>query len=132
MDPQNNDCSNRIPFTLALITTCGFFSCLFFLLFYGYPAENKETITALLGSLGTIWILQMQFFFGSSASNKQKDQTIAQIATTPAPTPLAAPVAPKSPINIPNAESVIVSTKEGDVNLSNTEPKDKNNEKPVQ
>lgn len=83
MEPKVIECSNRTPFALALITTAGFFGCLFFMLFEKYPSDNKDLINTMVGSLGTIWILQMQFFFGSSASSKYKDQTISQIATAP-------------------------------------------------
>ena len=89
MEPKRAECSNRTPFALALITTAGFFGCLFFMLIEEYPYENKDLINTMVGSLGTIWVLQMQFFFGSSASSKYKDQTISQIATTPVtPSPI--------------------------------------------
>lgn len=84
MEPKKgNDCSNAVPFILALITTVGFFSSLICLFFRAFPSENQQLINALISTLGTVWVLQMGYFFNSSASSKQKDQTIATMAASP-------------------------------------------------
>lgn len=72
---------NLEAFILALITTIGFFGCLYYLFLAELPEKNKELVITLTGSLGTVWILQMGYFFSSSASSKAKDQTIANIVT---------------------------------------------------
>lgn len=71
---------NAAPIVFALIVSAGFFTCIFFMLNKTYPPENKDALNSLLGVLTTIFTLQMNFFFGSSASNKAKDETIFDIA----------------------------------------------------
>lgn len=77
--------NNPIQAALAFFTTAGFFSCLAFALLVRYPEQNKDMINAMLGVLGTIWTLQMNYFFGSSSSNRAKDDTISDMAKNPPP-----------------------------------------------
>lgn len=82
---------------------------------WGFPPENKDALNSLMGVLTTIFTLQQNFFFGSSSGSVAKDETIGAIASMPATNNAA-------PINIPNADTVSVQTKEGDVTVN---PKEK-------
>jgi hypothetical protein len=68
---------------LALITTIGFFGCLWVLAFKELPQGNKDLLNILLGVLATSFNNQMQYFFGTTSSSKAKDETIAAVATKP-------------------------------------------------
>lgn len=98
---------------LALITTFGLFFCIFFLLKWSFPPEIKDQLGVFTQLLGTIWTLQMNFFFGSTSSSKAKDDVIGDIAKAPAINGSANP-----PVVIQNAESVNNETKEGDINVA--------------
>lgn len=93
---------------LALITTFGLFFCIFFLLKWSFPPEIKDQLGVFTQLLGTIWTLQMNFFFGSTSSSKAKDEVIGDIAKAPA----------NGAISIPNADSVSVKTESGDVTVA--------------
>lgn len=44
------------------------------------PADNKAVVFSMIGSLGTIVIGATQYFYGTTRSSGNKDQTIADIA----------------------------------------------------
>lgn len=114
---RSNLVKDNAPIFFAFLVTCGFFFCVYRLQTAEFPPSNKDQLNQLIGVLVTIWTLQMQWFFGSTAANKAKDETISDIAKMPAaPVGPVAPAAP-APVNIPNAESVLVQTKEGNVNV---------------
>ncbi len=71
---------NSAQIVLALIVAFGFFSCIFYMLNYGFPPENKDALNSLMGVLTTIFTLQQNFFFGSSSGSVAKDETIGSIA----------------------------------------------------
>ncbi len=106
--------NNPIQPILALLVTTGYFSLMFYLLKWGYPSENKDALNALLGVLTTIWTLQMNYFFGSTSSNKAKDDTISEIAKS---NPMGTGTG-VTPVNIPNADNVTVKTNQGDINVT--------------
>lgn len=129
--PKNDLMKNTAPIFFAFIVTCGFFFCVYRLQSTEFPPSNKDQLNQLIGVLITIWTLQMQWFFGSSAANKAKDETISDIAKMPvapiapvAPVAPILPIAPVTPINIPNAQTVKVETKEGDINVTPETPKE--------
>ncbi len=68
---------------LALITTIGFFGCLWILAYKELPQGNKDLLNILLGVLATSFTTQMQYFFGTTSSSKAKDETIAAVANKP-------------------------------------------------
>lgn len=68
------------PSILAYGTTVGFFIALAALHFVPIPQENKATIYAMVSSLGTVWILQMGYYFGSSRGSDDKSKMLAEIA----------------------------------------------------
>lgn len=114
-------------FFFAALVTAGFFYCIHHMFTIGFPPENKDALNSLLGVLTTIFTLQMNFYFGSSSASKAKDETISEIAKAappaPVPAPPAPPAPPSPPINIPNANTVTVETKDGNVNIN---PKEDN------
>ncbi len=103
---------NAAPIAFGLIIICGFFYVMYSLLAHDYPAANKDQINSMIELVKNTVILVVGFFFGSSASNKTKDETISDIAKMPINS------APSGPISIPDAKSVSVKTESGDVNLS--------------
>lgn len=109
-----SEIKNPIQMILALVVAAGFFFCIYSMLTRSFPAENKDALNSLLGVLTTIFTLQMNFFFGSSSASKSKDDTINAIASA---APVAAALA-TPPINIPNATTVKVDTKDGDINVT--------------
>ena len=64
---------DQMPAILAVALTVGFFGLLSYLLKWAPPAENKDILNILLGSLGTAWIGAMQFFFGTTSGSRAKD-----------------------------------------------------------
>lgn len=68
---------------LALITTIGFFGCLWILADKELPQGNKDLLNILLGVLATSFTTQMQYFFGTTSSSRMKDETIAAVANKP-------------------------------------------------
>jgi hypothetical protein len=68
---------------LALITTIGFFGCLWILADKELPQGNKDLLNILLGVLATSFTTQMQYFFGTTSSSRLKDETIAAAANKP-------------------------------------------------
>lgn len=65
---RNMQISTRstIPPVLAYSVTLGFFGILTFMLFRSIPAESKDIINIMLGSLGTAWTSIIMFYFGDS------------------------------------------------------------------
>lgn len=70
------------PKILAYLTTFGFFSAFIGCLFVSIPETSKAIIFTMIGSLGTVWINQQGYYFGSSAGSAAKTATINQIAVT--------------------------------------------------
>lgn len=70
----------NIPFVLMCIVAAGFIGMLLVMSFHDVPPGNKDMLTTLMGSLGTGFGLVVGFYFGSSASSKAKDDTIATLS----------------------------------------------------
>lgn len=69
---------------LALIVVVGFFAVLATLIFYA-PTQSMDQGTAaivnqLTGALIATFVSVVSYFFGSSTSSKQKDETISAMA----------------------------------------------------
>ena len=64
---------------LIWLVTIGFFGLITAMLFINIPESNKPIIFSMVGSLGTVWISQMTFLYGSSVGSKNKDEQIANL-----------------------------------------------------
>lgn len=69
---------DRLPGILALATTAGFFMLVITIAFHIVPAESREPLMLLLGTLGSAWISIMTYFFGSSAGSAAKTKIISE------------------------------------------------------
>jgi hypothetical protein len=73
--------SGSILTLLTIGTSVMFFFMLMVLAFHEIPASNKDLFNVLLGVLGTAWGGSIiGFFFGSSSSNKLKDDIISRMS----------------------------------------------------
>jgi membrane-bound ClpP family serine protease len=77
MQMQTND---WIPRILAIMITVGFFGILIWMLTKGMPSTGTEALLMMLGALGTAWTGVVNFYYGSSAGSKAKNDVIAQKA----------------------------------------------------
>ena len=75
MQAQTND---WIPRVLALMITVGFFGILVWMLVKGMPSTGTEALLMMLGALGTAWTGVGNFYYGSSAGSKAKNDMLAQ------------------------------------------------------
>jgi hypothetical protein len=75
MQMANND---WIPRLLAVMITIGFFGILVWMLMKGMPQTGTEALLMMLGALGTAWTGVINFYYGSSAGSKQKNDLLAQ------------------------------------------------------
>ena len=60
---------DHTPNILAYILTAGFFGMLLLFAFRAIPNENATILAGFTGSLGTVWLLAMHFFYGSTRSS---------------------------------------------------------------
>ena len=65
---------SRLPPTLAILVTLGFFGILASLML-GYATKSDE-LMIMLGSLSTAWTGIMGFYFGSSVGSQNKDKLL--------------------------------------------------------
>lgn len=72
-----------VPAALAVAVTLGFFGVLAAMMLGTIKSPNNDALLLMLGSLGTAWGAIISFYFGSSASSKDKDATLAEIAKAP-------------------------------------------------
>jgi membrane-bound ClpP family serine protease len=66
-----------IPRVLALLITLGFFGILIWMLMKGMPQTGTEALLMMLGALGTAWTGVINFYYGSSAGSKEKNNLLA-------------------------------------------------------
>lgn len=66
---------SHIPAVLAILVTIGFFGILIWLMVHPADAANTP-LMIMLGSLGTAWTGIIAFYFGSSASSRNKDEML--------------------------------------------------------
>lgn len=71
---------DKMPATLAIGVTAGFFGVLAFMLTQEVPAGSKDVLNIMLGSLGTAWIQVMSYYFGSSSGSDKKTAIIKGLA----------------------------------------------------
>lgn len=66
-----------VPKALAVFITFGFFGVLVWMLVFGLPKSGVEALLMMIGSLGTAFGGVVQFYFGSSAGSKEKNNLLA-------------------------------------------------------
>lgn len=69
---------DKVPAYLACGVTAGFFGLLGFLLRHAPPAESKDVLNIMLGSLGTAWVSIVAYYFGSSSGSAAKTELMAR------------------------------------------------------
>lgn len=66
------------PTALAIGVTIGFFGLLGYMLKHEVPAQNKDVLNIMLGSLGSAWVGIVAYYFGSSAGSDRKTEIMGQ------------------------------------------------------
>jgi membrane-bound ClpP family serine protease len=66
-----------VPKVLAIVITLGFFGILIWMLLNGMPQTGTEALLMMLGALGTAWTGVVNFYYGSSAGSKAKNDLLA-------------------------------------------------------
>ena len=66
-----------VPKVLAIVITLGFFGILIWMLLNGMPKTGTEALLMMLGALGTAWTGVVNFYYGSSAGSKAKNDMLS-------------------------------------------------------
>jgi len=84
---------------LAFIVVVGFLAVVFVWLFHPPAGDNSElaVLNTLIGSLGGFTAMIVTYYFGSSRSAANKDETLKQIALSAPPAAAPAPEHPSPP-----------------------------------
>lgn len=64
---------DRTPAILAFLVTVGFFGVLCLVVFFPLNSTAKSLMDIMLGSLGTVWVTAMAYYFGSSKGSSSKN-----------------------------------------------------------
>lgn len=73
------------PILLAIVITAGYFAALGFVLTQPVPKESERVIDMMLGTLTTVWIMAVSYFFGTTAGSARKSEIIAKSGPVEAP-----------------------------------------------
>jgi len=68
---------SRIPGTLAVLVTLGFFGILIGMMAGELKTANSEALLIMLGALAAAWGAVVNFYFGSSAGSTAKNDLLA-------------------------------------------------------
>lgn len=68
------------PSVLAYLVTAGFFGLLAFMATHELPANSKDMLNIMVGTLGTAWVAIISYFYGSSMGSAKKDETITALS----------------------------------------------------
>lgn len=71
---------SKIPGTLAVMITLGFFGILIGLMTNDLSTANNEPLLIMLGALGAAWGAVVNFYYGSSAGSAAKSELLANKA----------------------------------------------------
>ncbi|KAE8754013.1 hypothetical protein FSO04_41940 [Paraburkholderia madseniana] len=71
-----------VPAWLTFVITCGFFGLLIGLFCAPVPEASKALIYSATGTLGTVWLVVVHFWFGSTSDTSQVNDLLAK--STPA------------------------------------------------
>jgi len=74
---MQRDTKDWVPKVLAIVITLGFFGILIWMLLNGMPKTGTEALLMMLGALGTAWTGVVNFYYGSSAGSKAKNDLLA-------------------------------------------------------
>jgi hypothetical protein len=69
---------DRVPGILALSLTIGFFGALAGFALYPIQPGAKVLLDTMIGSLGTVWIMAMSYYFGSSIGSARKTEILGK------------------------------------------------------
>ena len=70
---------DRTPSALAYGVTAGFFGLLLSLLVYTPPVGNADILYMMIGVLGTVWVQQMSYYYGTSTGSGAKNGMIDRL-----------------------------------------------------
>ena len=70
------------PAVLTYLITVGFFGLLLLMVFKAVPADSKDIINIMIGSLGTAWVSSITYWFGSTHNSMAKTQMLANSSPT--------------------------------------------------
>tara|TARA_R110000868_G_scaffold42836_2_gene144499 strand:+ start:1202 stop:1723 length:522 start_codon:yes stop_codon:yes gene_type:complete len=74
---MQSETKDWVPKVLAVVITLGFFGILIWMLLKGMPQTGTEALLMMLGALGTAWTGVVNFYYGSSAGSKAKNDILA-------------------------------------------------------
>jgi hypothetical protein len=76
-DARKLGATTRIPGTLAIGITLGFFGIMVIMMVGVWKPADNQALLILLGALGTSWGAVVNYYFGSSAGSARKDEIMA-------------------------------------------------------
>lgn len=76
--PSRKRPRNWAPILLTALITVGYFSALVFVLTQPVPKESERIIDMMLGTLTTVWIMAVSYFFGTTAGSERKTEYLAK------------------------------------------------------
>lgn len=66
------------PKVLAAIITIGFLGVLFYMIRYGLPEQNRDSLLMMLGALSSGWGMMLAYYYGTSAGSAAKNELLAR------------------------------------------------------
>lgn len=66
------------PLILAFLLTVGFFATLWYVLIFPVQQGSERVLDIMLGSLTTVWIGSMHYFYNSTAGSQKKTDLLAR------------------------------------------------------
>ena len=65
---------------VSLVVSAGFIAVVYALMFKAVPADSKDMLNILMGTLSTCFIMVVGYWVGSSAGSKDKDGILGKLA----------------------------------------------------